>query len=93
MFFDIINVKLSSKKQLQFVVTVNWNEYLLDNDVYIYKGNVLTLLVKQFYDFYLFLKKLNDDLQALLNFNNTNSDTVLKIWIFETKSYVKSVSI
>lgn len=75
------------------MVTVNWNEYLLDNDVYIYKGNVLTLLVKQFYDFYLFLKKLNDDLQALLNFNNTNSDTVLKIWIFETKSYVKSVSI
>lgn len=93
MFVDIIIVKLSSRKQLQFVVTVNWNEYLLDNDVYIYKGNVLTLLVKQFYDFYLFLKKLNDDLQALLNFNNTNSDTVLKIWIFETKSYVKSVSI
>lgn len=85
MFVDIIIVKLSSRKQLQFVVTVNWNEYLLDNDVYIYKGNVLTLLVKQFYDFYLFLKKLNDDLQALLNFNNTNSDTVLKIWIFETK--------
>lgn len=82
MFVDIIIVKLSSRKQLQFVVTVNWNEYLLDNDVYIYKGNVLTLLVKQFYDFYLFLKKLNDDLQALLNFNNTNSDTVLKIWIF-----------
>lgn len=93
MFVDIIIVKLSSRKQLQFVVTVNWNEYLLDNDVYIYKGNVLTLLVKQFYDFYLFLKKLNDDLQALLNFNNTNSDTVSKIWIFETKSYVKSVSI
>lgn len=93
MFVDIIIVKLSSRKQLQFVVTVNWNEYLLDNDVYIYKGNVLTLLVKQFYEFYLFLKKLNDDLQALFNFNNTNSDTVLKIWIFETKSYVKSVSI
>lgn len=93
MFVDIIIVKLSSRKQLQFVVTVNWNEYLLDNDVYIYKGNVLTLLVKQFYDFYLFLKKLNDDLQALLNFNNTNSDIVLKIWIFETESYVKSVSI
>lgn len=82
MFVDIIIVKLSSRKQLQFVVTVNWNEYLLDNDVYINKGNLLMYLVKQFYDFHLFVKKLNDDLQALLIFNNTNSDTVLKIWIF-----------
>lgn len=82
MFVDIINVKLSSKKQLQFVVTVNWNEYLLDNDVYINKGNLLMYLVKQFYDFHLLVKKINDDLQALLIFNNTNSDTVLKIWIF-----------